>query len=154
MSEPGPGVRLRTSAFAEDDLMPQRLSRQGGNASPPLEWSGVPQGTAELVLLCEDPDAGSEPFVHWLVTGIDPKSAGVAEGATPPGGHEWPNGFGEVGYGGPQPPKGDEPHRYFFQLWAVREPIRLPERPAASDVHEAVEKSALAHAVTYGLFGR
>jgi hypothetical protein len=84
----------------------------------------VPDGTAELVLLCEDLDAPSRTFVHWLVTGIDPTSTGVAEGQVPAGGREWTNAFGEQGWGGSQPPVGDRPHRYFFSyffsLYALR----------------------------------
>ena len=74
------GVHLHASEFADHDPMPRELSKQGGNVSPQLDWSGIPDGAAELVLLCEDPDAGPQPFVHWLVTGIDPISGGVEAG--------------------------------------------------------------------------
>jgi len=30
------------------------------------------------------------------------------------------NDFGKQGYGGPCPPKGHGPHRYFFKLYAVK----------------------------------
>jgi phosphatidylethanolamine-binding protein (PEBP) family uncharacterized protein len=63
-----------------------------------------------LLLLCEDPDAPSGTFLHWLVAGIDPMATGVAEGQT--------NGFGEQGWGGPQPLVGDNAHRYFLRLYA------------------------------------
>jgi phosphatidylethanolamine-binding protein (PEBP) family uncharacterized protein len=39
------------------------------------------------------------------------------------------NDFGNIGYGGPAPPKG-KPHRYFFKLYAWMWPWTcLPERP-------------------------
>lgn len=147
-------LRVRSSAFNDHDLMPERMSRDGGNVSPPLEWSGVPDGTAELVLLVEDPDAGSVPTVHWLVTGIDPHSTGTGEGQVPPGGQQWPNSFGWIGWAGPHPPFGDDPHRYFFRLYAVREPLPLPDRPQAPDVHRALRRRQLASGNLVGTFGR
>jgi phosphatidylethanolamine-binding protein (PEBP) family uncharacterized protein len=64
------GIEMRSSAFGDNDAMPDRLTQSGVDASPPLSWSGVPEGAAELVLVCEDADAGKVPFLHWLVTGI------------------------------------------------------------------------------------
>lgn len=148
------GIELRSSAFDDHDPMPERLSKKGGNTSPPLSWSGVPDNASELVLLCDDPDAGKEPFLHWLVTGIEPASDGAAEGERPAGGREWTNGFGETGWGGPQPPIGDPPHRYMFRLYAVDSPVVLPATPGASDVHAALDKQALATGVLTGTFER
>jgi hypothetical protein len=54
--------------------MPDRFSYDGGNISPPLEWGGIPDGTAELVLLCEDPDApGGRSPTGWLPTSHPPR---------------------------------------------------------------------------------
>jgi Raf kinase inhibitor-like YbhB/YbcL family protein len=147
------GIEIRSSAFRDNDAMPDRMTQSGADASPPLTWSGVPAGTAQLVLLCEDADAGSVPFVHWLVTGIDPTATAVDEGEVPPGGQEWPNGFGTVGYHGPRPPIGDDPHRYFFRMFAVAQPLDLPVRPSSADVHNAA-KTELASGVLVGTFAR
>jgi Raf kinase inhibitor-like YbhB/YbcL family protein len=148
------GLELRSQAFNDHDLMPERFSRRGGNMSPPLVWTGVPEGTTELVLLCEDPDAGGEPFLHWLASGIDPAVGEVPEGRVPSGGREWPNGFGTTGWGGPQPPVGDAAHRYFFRLYALARAPELPSRPGASDVHRALDGQELASGTLVGLFAR
>lgn len=148
------GLMLRSSAFNDHDMMPDRLSRTGGNISPPLQWSGVPDDAAELILLCEDPDGGPEPFLHWLVTGIDPSLGGMPEGQAPAGGQEWPNAFGSTGWAGPQPPHGDDPHRYFFRLYAVARPLDLPSRPQANDVHEATAVQERASGTLVGMFAR
>jgi len=84
------GMELRSSAFSDHDLIPRRYARDGENLSPALQWAGVPDGTAELLLLCEDPDAPSGTFLHWLVAGIDPGATGVGEGETPPAGASGP----------------------------------------------------------------
>jgi Raf kinase inhibitor-like YbhB/YbcL family protein len=148
------GLEMRSSAFNDHDLMPGRLSKPGGNVSPPLQWSGVPGGAEELVLLCEDQDSVGEPFLHWLVTGIDPAAGGVGEGKTPPGGQEWTNGFGTTGWGGPQPPVGDSPHRYFFRLYAVSRPLDQPDPPLAAEVRRAAEQRQLASGTLVGAFAR
>src|SRR6266536_83279 len=148
------GIALRSSAFSDHDAIPGRYARDGDNVSPALHWSDVPEGTAELLLLCEDPDAPSGTFLHWLVAGIDPTATGVGEGQTPPGGREWTNGFGETGWGGPQPPVGDDAHRYFFRLYALDRPAQLPAGPTAEDVHRAVDELALASGTTVGTYQR
>jgi Raf kinase inhibitor-like YbhB/YbcL family protein len=148
------GIEMRSTAFKDQDRMPERLARSAGNISPPLEWSKAPEGSRELVLLVEDPEGGRVPFVHWLVTGIDPLSTGVAEGSIPSAGREWPNSFGDVGWGGPQPPVGDDPHRYLFRLFAVAEPLPLPDMPTASQVLQAAQDRELASGVIVGTFAR
>jgi Raf kinase inhibitor-like YbhB/YbcL family protein len=147
-------IQMRSTGFNDHDLMPDRISRTGGNMSPELEWSGVPDTAEELVLLVEDPDTGPTPFLHWLVTGIDSAAGGVGEGQVPARGREWPNDFGETGWAGPQPPRGDNPHRYFFRLYAIDQPLDLPERPQVPDVHRALAGRELASGVLVGTFGR
>ncbi|MFF9817287.1 YbhB/YbcL family Raf kinase inhibitor-like protein [Streptomyces sp. NPDC014006] len=148
------GIELRSSAFNDHAVIPRRYALEGENVSPPLAWSGVPDGTVELVLLCEDPDAPSGTFVHWVVVGADPGSTGAETGSGPPGGTELVNGYGRHGWGGPHPPPGDEAHRYFFRLYALGEPCALPDAPSAEQVHEAVEKQQLASGTLVGLYQR
>ncbi|MGI5141692.1 MULTISPECIES: YbhB/YbcL family Raf kinase inhibitor-like protein [unclassified Streptomyces] len=92
-------------------MTPRHHSGEGDDISSPLTWSTAPEGTAELVLVGEDPDAPGGTFLHWLVTSIAPDSSGVGEGEVPAGGHAWPNDFGRVGWGGPMPPPGHGPRR-------------------------------------------
>jgi Raf kinase inhibitor-like YbhB/YbcL family protein len=148
------GIQLSSHAFSDHHRIPRRYAHDGDNISPGLQWSGVPDGTEELLLLCEDPDAPAETFLHWLVSGIDPASVGVEDGQRPQGGEEKINGFGQVGWGGPQPPVGDQAHRYFFRLYALRAPVPLPSRPDAAEVHRMVDKVALASGTTVGLYQR
>ncbi|MDQ3764459.1 MAG: YbhB/YbcL family Raf kinase inhibitor-like protein [Actinomycetota bacterium] len=128
---PSGGIELRSAAFSDHTIIPNRYSRDGGNISPrpveprPVEWAHVPAGTAELALICEDPDAPSGTFVHWVLAGISPDSTEIVEDQVPETAVVGRNGFGELGWGGPQPPIGDEPHRYFFHLYAVDRPLGL-----------------------------
>jgi Raf kinase inhibitor-like YbhB/YbcL family protein len=111
-------MKLESPAFSEGDTLDPRFTCDGENLSPPLTWSGVPEGASELRLGVTDPDAPSGSFTHWMVSGIDPSAPGVGQGAVPAGGTEEPNGFGDAAYGGPCPPKG-APHRYVFTIEAL-----------------------------------
>lgn len=148
------GIELRSSAFADHDFIPRRYTKDGDDVSPPLTWSGVPEDAEELVLLCEDPDAPSGTFTHWLVTGIDPRSGGVDTGQAPPHGEAKPNSFGDRRWGGPRPPAGDPAHRYFFRLYALSEPLPLPSQPSADDVHRAITGRERASGTLVGLYQR
>lgn len=147
-------IELRSSAFSDHTLIPDRYSYERGNVSPPLEWTGIPDGTQELALLCEDPDAPRGTFIHWVVTNIPPDSTGVGEGELPQKATPGRNGFGELGWGGPRPPIGDEPHRYFFRLYAADTPLGLGEGATADQVHAALEGHTLARGTLVGRFGR
>ncbi|WP_020418969.1 YbhB/YbcL family Raf kinase inhibitor-like protein [Amycolatopsis sp. ATCC 39116] len=142
------GLELRTSSFSDNTLIPEQYSYEGGNERPSLAWLRIPDGAAELVLLCEDPDAPAGTFTHWVVTGIAPTSTGLDSGV------EGRNDFGERGWGGPRPPVGDEPHRYFFRLYAVDRKLGLGEDATGQDVRAAIEGHVLSTGTIMGRFGR
>ena len=96
----------------------------GQNVSPQLSWSGVPEGTRSLALSCFDPDAPTPSgFWHWFVVNLPVSVTGFDQGAgaAPPPGSALAlrNDYSEVGYGGPYPPTGDRPHRYYFVVHAI-----------------------------------
>ncbi|MFJ8079065.1 YbhB/YbcL family Raf kinase inhibitor-like protein [Streptomyces sp. NPDC096205] len=148
------GIELKSSAFDDHAYIPRRYALEGENVSPPLAWSGVPDDAAELALVCEDPDAPSGTFVHWVCVGIDPHSDGAGSGEHPRGGTDLMNGYGRRGWGGPHPPPGDDAHRYFFRLYALREPCVLPDEPSAEQVHRALEEREVASGTLVGLYHR
>lgn len=147
-------IELRSPAFNDRAPIPPRFAKDGENTSPALEWSGVPDTAAELVLLCEDPDAPGRTFVHWVLAGLEPSRTGLAEGEIPPGAVEGSNDYGETGYGGPQPPVGDPAHRYFFSLHAVAEPLGISPGASAADVRRAMDGKEVGRAVLVGTYQR
>ena len=150
-------IRLTSPAFVEGGTMPARCAGAGvgDNRSPPLAWAGVPQGSAELVLLLEDPDAPlPRPVVH-LVAFLPPAMGGVDEGALAPGvpGIRFGRGaFGRAGYAGPRPPRGHGPHRYIFSLYALSRP--LPGTPDFAAALAGMAGSVLARGRLVGMFER
>jgi Raf kinase inhibitor-like YbhB/YbcL family protein len=152
---PGPtaaGFEFATSDVGEGEPIDSRFTCDGEGASPTLRWKGVPAGTAELALVLEDPDAPGDTFTHWLVYGIDPTVTDVP-GATPEAwtGYapldvsEGENDFGNLGYGGPCPPGGEE-HRYVFRLLALDTPVDLEAGSDRQAFDEAVAPHVLAEA--------
>ena len=115
--------------------------------------SGIPAGTTELALLCVDPDAPSGTFLHWYVTGLDPATSGLDEDERPAG-TVHPNNFGEIGWGGPEPPVGDGPHRYVFGLYALAAPPPVDAQAGADAIREALDAQALATATLTGTYRR
>src|SRR5437879_5953633 len=57
MRRPIMSMTIRSGAFAEGRAIPRRDGEDGEDLSPPLTWSGLPEGTRELALIVEDPDA-------------------------------------------------------------------------------------------------
>lgn len=147
-------IDLRSPAFDDHAPINRHYARDGDNASPALEWSGVPDDAAELAILCEDPDAPSGTFTHWAVAGVDPGASGVPEGSTPSGAVEGTNDFGDQGYGGPQPPVGDPAHRYFFRVFALREPLHLEPGFSPDELRRALPDKELAAGVLVGTYER
>ena len=147
-------LAIKSPAFQEGESIPARFARAGGNAHPPLSWSGLPEGTRELALIVDDPDApGSEPFVHWIVHGIPPATSELPEGtgSLSSGLHQGRNSFGNIGYDGPAPPPG-APHHYHFKLFALDRPIQPTGVLDRSSVFRAIEGHALAQAELVGVF--
>jgi len=127
---------LTSPAFAPGAAIPAEYTCDGADISPPLAWSGAPNGTQSLVLVVDDPDAPGGTFRHWAVFDIPPAAAGLAAGygAGRPGDRfrEARNDFGQAGYRGPCPPPGPV-HHYHFRLLAIGRP-RLDLTPAANAV--------------------
>lgn len=124
-------LHITSIAFPSGQRIPQDYSGDGTDRSPPLSWSGVPDGTVELALICDDPDAPTpEPWVHWIVYGIPADCRELPEGVPPKtdkplmqGRNSWPSGQ-TIGYRGPLPPKGHGTHHYHFRLYALDQKLK------------------------------
>jgi Raf kinase inhibitor-like YbhB/YbcL family protein len=144
---------LTSTAFDHEGRIPGRHSCEGEDVSPPLAWAEVPEGTASLALICDDPDAPiSGSFVHWVAWGIDPASDGLGEGESPPS--EGSGGFGEASYRGPCPPQGHGPHRYFFRLFALDSEPDLAPGASRDELESAMQGHVLDNTELMGTYER
>lgn len=112
--------KLTINAFAEGGTIPKTFTCEGQNISPALSWSGEPADTRSFALIMDDPDAPGGTWNHWLLWDVPQGTHSLAQAyrASRPV-HSGKNDFGDAGYGGPCPPKGNGPHRYFFRLYAL-----------------------------------
>jgi Raf kinase inhibitor-like YbhB/YbcL family protein len=143
---------FRSEAFAEGGEIPRRHTCDGDDLSPALSWSDPPPGTRALALIVDDPDAPVGTFTHWLGWNIDPQAGGLTEGESAP--VEGRNDFGRGGWGGPCPPRGHGPHRYFFRLHALDAVLYVGAGVERRELESALSGHVLATAELMGTYER
>jgi phosphatidylethanolamine-binding protein (PEBP) family uncharacterized protein len=97
--------------------LPVKYTCDGQSTSPALHWKGVPEGTAELVVLAMNlhPVRG-KLFFDWAVGGLNPSLEEIKAGQLPKGAVTGRNSFGKVGY--ELCPEGSG-ETYIFGLFAI-----------------------------------
>jgi Raf kinase inhibitor-like YbhB/YbcL family protein len=115
----------------------------GENRSPSVSWSNAPPGTRSFAVTLYDPDATSgSGWWHWIVYDIPPTSTslpadvehGIGRGL-PGRAAQAVNDFGDRGYGGPCPPRGEKPHRYVLTVHALKiDKVGVPHHSSAAFV--------------------
>ncbi len=162
ISQGGPAMQLSSSAFQDGGKIPLPYVMPGAggkNLSLPLKWTDPPAGTKSFALSLVDPHPVARNWVHWLVINIPASVTSLEEGASgkkmPQGAVELKSSFGEVGYGGPQPPKGTGDHPYVVTVYALSVPkLNLPVNTNLAGFQKALEGQVLASATITGHFGR
>ncbi|HIK04838.1 MAG TPA: YbhB/YbcL family Raf kinase inhibitor-like protein [Trichormus sp. M33_DOE_039] len=150
-------MKLQSSAFDANSFIPVQYTCDGLDISPPLNWDEVPSQAISLALIVDDPDAPIGTFVHWVIYNIPanlkqlPEQIASAK-TLPNGGVQGKNDFGNLGYGGPCPPKGT--HRYFFKLYALDRQLALAPGCSKKQLLAAMENHILATAELMGKFQR
>ena len=135
----------------------------GGNTSPEVNWSGAPKGAKSFAVRVYDPDAPTgSGFWHWVAFNIPagttslPKNAGdPTANLTPAGTIQSHNDTGSQGYFGPCPPKGDKPHHYHVQVFAVDvDKLDADDKASPAVVGFNLHFHTLGMAELIGLYGR
>lgn len=149
---------LTSSAFEDGETIPSKYTCDGIDTSPPLQWSGVPEGAKTLALICDDPDAPLGTWVHWVLYNLPADTTSLPEGvpmhgAVEDGVFQGKNDFKRIGYGGPCPPAG-KPHRYFFKLYAIDSELDLKPGAKKKDVEKAMKGHVLAEGRLVGMYKR
>ena len=160
-SDPGGGTGTGTSlaitspAFERGDPIPRRYACDGDGVSPELTLSGPVPKMKSFALVVDDPDAPrEEPFVHWLLWNVPADTetlpVGVERGDHPESvtGVQGTNDAGTVGYTGPCPPRGDDPHTYRFHLFGLDAELDL----TAGAGRDALEDAMSGHVVDDATF--
>jgi Raf kinase inhibitor-like YbhB/YbcL family protein len=146
-------LSLSSPAFGDGEQIPEKYGYTAANVNPPLRIEGVPDDAASLALVMDDPDAvepAGKVWDHWVVWNIPATRTEIPEGWTPTEAAEGTNDYGEVGYGGPNPP--DREHRYRFKLFALDTTLDLSTETDAERLGDAMTGHVLAQAQLDGTY--
>lgn len=158
----GGTMEIFSAAFKDKEKIPNQYVMPGAggqNLSIPLEWRNAPAGTKSFALSIVDPHPVAQNWLHWLVINIPKDITSLAEGTSgrkmPAGSAELKNSFGDIGYGGPQPPRGTGDHPYVVTLYALNvEKLELGKNTTLSAFKKAIEGKVIETASITGMYGR
>ena len=131
----GARLRLSTPAFIDGSRLPKRYTCDGSGEEPPMQAGTVPPSTSEIVLVVSDPDAPGGTYVHLTRYDLSPRG----DGSVDHGGREGRNSAGKDGWAPPCPPKGDDPHRYVWTVYALRDESGLQAGAEPAEVTAALD---------------
>jgi Raf kinase inhibitor-like YbhB/YbcL family protein len=143
-------LKVTSSAFQQGGAIPSQYTCEGKDISPPLAWSGAPNGAKTIAMIVDDPDAPdpAKPqrvYVHWVVYNIPVATNSLPENASkkgmPKGAVQGKNDWGKPEFGGPCPPIGR--HRYFFKLYALDTELNGLSAPTKADLERAMNGHVL-----------
>lgn len=159
-------IQVTSTAFGQDQRIPDKYTGEGEDVSPPIAWSDVPEGTKELALICDDPDAPTEePWVHWVIYKIPanatalpegvPRQARLKNGGMLQGQNSWSSAAKpSIGYRGPLPPPGHGDHHYRFTLYALGGKLVVQPGIAKSQLLTEMEDHILGTGQLVGIYSR
>ena len=172
-AQPGAETTLSVSSPSFQELVrprkriPKENTCYEGDASPPLDWTGVPPGAQSLALIVEDRENG---WTHWVLYDIPVSLTGLPEGVPmsapelPDGTRQGTNDDQNIGYNGPCPQPGilirsqegvkgtAKPTEYHFVLYALDTELDLDTGATQGQVESAMKGHILAQAETLGKF--
>jgi phosphatidylethanolamine-binding protein (PEBP) family uncharacterized protein len=153
-------VEVRSMAFANMGAIPAQYTADGDGISPPLEWHGVPSAATRVVLIVEDADSSTpHPWVHAIAV-IHGGDGSLASGSLPSKDHQGDgiqtglNSHLQPLWLPPDPPPGNGPHHYAFQLFALGEGAEFSTAPGRGELWETVRSHALAAGLLVGTYER
>ena len=154
-------MRITSSAFEDGQEIPRQYTREAGDRSPPLAVEDIPEDAETLALVVDDPDAPNKTWVHWLIWNIPADGSGLSEGVptdptveAPDGARQGVNDFGDIGYGGPMPPRGHGTHHYRFTVHALDRLLELDPGADRDALESAMEGSIIDRARLTGTYER
>lgn len=163
---PAQVMTITSSAWADGGVIPSKHAQPGDDVSPPLAWTGVPEGTESFVLIMRDLDAitinAADIHLYWMLWNIPKDARTLAEGL--PELEELPDGTRQIStsgpwYRGPAASIAGPAHHYAFELYALNAKVDVPavgQTPAATEtaVRAAMTGRILGKGTFTGLFKR
>lgn len=144
----GLGMNIKSPEFKNNESIPRKFTCQGEDINPALTIENIPQGTKNLALIMDDPDAPMGTWVHWVVFNIPVDVSEIKEDSIP--GEQAMNSFGRKDYGGPCPPSGT--HHYFFKVYALDTQLLAGSIRDKRSLEKAMQGHILDKAELVGLY--
>jgi hypothetical protein len=142
-------LRVTSSAFGENEMIPVKYTCDGINVSPPLDIDHIPAEAISLAIIVDDPDAPMGTWVHWVVWNV-PVTHHLKENEIH--GMQGMNDFSRHVYRGPCQPSGT--HRYSFKVYALDDKLDLPVSSTKYYLEKAMGDHILAFGELVGLYKR
>jgi len=154
-------IQVASMAFVDHGPIPELFTADGDGTSPPLHWTGVPEGSAGVVVLVEDADSPTpHPLVHAIAVDLPGQDGKLHDGDL--------NEQGEpsvrarlgrhsllgIGWLPPDPPPGHGLHHYVFQVYALSQTVRWDTHPGRDAVIETLQAHAVASGWMVGTYTR
>jgi len=118
-----------SGSYEDGKHIPPKYTGDGDDVSPLVKWNTMPAGVKEIAVVMDDPDAPVGTWDHWSVYKIPAATTELAEGVSSNRGKKHPTGMlegknttGNIGYEGPQPPRG-QTHRYIIRVFGLDSPL-------------------------------
>jgi Raf kinase inhibitor-like YbhB/YbcL family protein len=151
-------LNVTSSAITQGATVPKKYTGDGADMSPPLAWSAGPAGTKSYALSCEDPDAPSGTWWHWILFNMSPKTQQLGESVPKAatlaqGVIQGANDFHKPGYNGPAPPAG-KLHHYNFKIMALDTVLSLGANCSKEAFKSAIKGHVLAEGQLTGVYQR
>ncbi len=146
-------IKLTSTAFKTGGPIAVRYTCDGAGISPPLQWHGVPRGSAELLLLAVDLSGSAEDAIQWAVAGISPGTHSISAGSLPAGAVAGLNSAGKAGWGQICGAKG-KLHHVAFLFYALRHKLGLKTGFNPAVVRDGLKGATLASGVTLATYQR
>lgn len=145
-SEVQADVTVTSPVIVEGEPLPPRFTCAGDGVSPPLQWSGLPEGTQTVAVVLDAPQASGGPMVQWVVSGLDPEQGELAEGQPPGSAAQAVNSAGEVGYNAPCPDGDDDDGGvYRFTVYALSDDPGIAEGAALDEATDAIASRVIGY---------
>lgn len=151
---------LSTPDFKDGDTIPAEYAYngfgcKGQDKAPQLTWENAPADTKYFALTVYDPDAPTgSGWWHWVVINIPATAHNLDQNNLPEGALQTRTDYGSAGYGGPCPPIGDKPHRYYFTLYALKDKIEASEDTPAAQIGFQINSLKIGEAQILGYYSR
>ena len=152
-----PAMNLKSNSFKHNEFIPSKYTCDGVNVSPQLEWSDFPTSTKCFALICNDPDAPSGNWVHWVIANIPVAIHSFNEHVLFSGNDtnaivSGTNDFGSNDYRGPCPPGGI--HHYYFRIYALDSILKIRKGITADELIKNMQGHILSEGLLIGKYSR